>query len=231
MKYELALKEKNVRIEDLSGKLQAKINALGRLIKRRNIAPKEEINDYNISIAQMDLEIYKSIKKFNPEILKKRIAVANALNEKKGIIPKVKKVEESGIEKEEEYGIEQQTDIEEEQTDIEQEQPDYPELDGVMSLAEEAKEKQSLIKSDLFLELRDKAYKAAELRDIQLDSKQYNEQSEVAESEESPEEIQDFQKAQPRRKMSRGKSWSFGLMTIGVLFFTWGAVNLARQSK
>ena len=229
MKYELALKEKNVRIEDLSGKLQAKINALGRLIKRRNIAPNEEINDYNISIAQMDLEIYKSIKKFNPEILKKRIAVANALNEKKGIIPKVKKVEESGIEKEEEYGIEQ-TDIEEEQT-IEQEQPDYPELDGVMSLSEEAKEKQSLIKSDLFLELRDKAYKAAELRDIQLDAKQYNEQSEMAESEESPEEIQDFQKAQPRRKMSRGKSWSFGLMTIGVLFFTWGAVNLARQSK
>jgi hypothetical protein len=225
MKYELALKEKNVRIEDLSGKLQAKINALGRLIKRRNIAPKEEINDYDISIALMDLEIYKSIKKFNPEILKKRIAVANALNEKKGI----PKVEQSGIEKEEEYGIEEQ---EEPYPDsIEQEQNDYLELDGVMSLSEEAKEKQSLIKSDLFLELRDKAYKAAELRDIQLDAKQYNEQSEMAESEESPEEIQDFQKAQPRRKMSRGKSWSFGLMTIGVLFFTWGAVNLARQSK
>jgi hypothetical protein len=223
MKYELALKEKNVRIEDLSGKLQAKINALGRLIKRRNIAPEEEIDDYDKSIAQMDLEIYKTIKKFNPEIQKRRIAVANALNEKKGIIPKVKVESEGGIEKEE-YGIEQ------EQNDyLEQEQSDYPDSieQGVVNLAE-AKEKQSLIKSDVFLELKNKAYQAAELRNIQIDARQ---QEENETKQESPEEIQDFHKAKPRRKMSRGKSWSFGLMTIGVLFFTWGAVNLARQSK
>lgn len=213
MKYELALKEKNVRIEDLSGKLQTKINVLGRLINKRNIAAEEDIEEYEKAIAEMDLKIYNTIKRFNPEIQKKRIEVANALNEKKGIKPKVKEVKESGIEQEQQSGIEQES--------------DYPELDGVMNLEKhQSASAKDLIKSDVFLELRNKAYQAAELRNIQIDARQQE-----TEQEESPEEIQDFQKAKPRRKMSRGKSWSFGLMTIGVLFFTWGAVNLARQSK
>ena len=72
MKYQEALKEKNVKKEDLSKKLQLKID---KLVEKSKTATDEEV-------ATMDEEIAKEVKKFNLEVHKRRLESIAKLNKK-----------------------------------------------------------------------------------------------------------------------------------------------------
>lgn len=210
MKYKLALKEKNVKKEDLSKKLQAKIDALDKLVERLNIAPEDEnTQEYKDLIEEMDLEITKGVKKFNPEVHKRRLESIANLNTKRetGEVNKGKRGKSVAK-------------VEQIVEEVEQKEQDDDLIDDVkMDVATKSIPKDSLAQS--LEELREKAYEAHSLRENQIKVKELEQYSQ------EPEEIQDFQKA--KKPISRSKSLSIGLIGVGLFFVSWGTINLLRS--
>ena len=205
MKYREALKEKNVKKEDLSKKLQSKIDALLKLEEKLEISDEDDKDDIKLVIEEMDLEISKSIKKFNPEVHQRRLESIASLNDKRnsGEVNKGKRPAAIVVKKE----VEKQPIIEEQPKET------LPEPEERL-----VKAKSKSLEKNLD-ELRQKAYEAYNLSQEQP--------NQVHQVQQDPEELQDFQ---PTRKVrSRGQKFSFGLMAVGVLFFGWGVVNLMKS--
>jgi hypothetical protein len=203
MKYQEALKEKNVKKEDLSKKVQAKIEALDKLVEKSNLAvDDDELEQYNSSISDLDNQITKDVKKFNLEVHKRRLESIASLNDKR-------------FNKEPKEATKPIVAPVPVKTEIEKEEPEEEEL----PIVEKGKMKVNLGP------LRQKALEAEELRLHQHRVKKWTAEQQQ-EQEQEPEEIQEFQKADnPKRK----PKIAYGLIGLGVFFLTWGAVNLARQ--
>jgi hypothetical protein len=206
MRYEVALQEKNVKKEDLSKTLQTKIDAIGKLVEKVNSARSpEQAAAAKDDLDELDIEVARSIKKFNPEVHQRRLASIANINDKRAVEPKIeKKPKPQPIEKEVE--IEQQ-EQEREQEDVEVEQS------PVRSARVERLE-----------ELQRKAREAQYLKYRQQELEQQRAQELDAE-----DEIKDFQKAKSVKP--KGTSLSITLMGIGVFFLTWGTVNYFRTRK
>jgi hypothetical protein len=227
MKYEVALKEKNVKKEDLSKKLQAKIDSL---VKKVNSAKTPEQIE---NVDKLDTEISNSINKFDPEVQKRRLASIANINDKRSAEgPKSERKPEA-------------------ETEVEEEGPVTPEEEAVTEIAPGeiignpyATERQKgttdrkKLRMERIEELQKKAvqaeylkYKQEEERQKQLERQRPRhrriEQEEV--NEVNAEEIEDFQKVKSVRP--KGNSLSVTLMGIGVFFLTWGAVNYFRTRK
>jgi hypothetical protein len=78
MKYKQALKEKNVKKEDLSKSLQKKIDALEELVNRLEEATDEQKEENAELVEETDAAIAKTIRKFNPDVQAKRIEAMKA---------------------------------------------------------------------------------------------------------------------------------------------------------
>lgn len=207
MKYQAALKEKNVKKEDLSKKVQAKIEALDKLVEKANLAvDDDELEQYNSSISDLDNQITKDIKKFNLEVHKRRLESIASLNDKR-----FNKEPKAQVESPKESVPVKMDTQEIEETEQPKELP----------VAENVKMKGSLE------QLRQKALEAEELRLYQERVKQFRAEQAEQEQEQEPEEIQDFQKADGVKR--KKPKIAYGLIGLGVFFLTWGAVNLARQ--
>ena len=224
MKYEVALKEKNVKKEDLSKKLQAKIDSL---VKKVNSAKTPEQIE---NVDKLDTEISNSINKFDPEVQKRRLASIANINDKRSAEgPKSERKPEAEV-----------SEIEEEE-----EGPVTPEEEAVTEIApgeiignpyatdrQKGTTDRKKLRMERIEELQKKAvqaeylkYKQEEERQKQLERQRPRhrriEQEEI--NEVNAEEIEDFQKVKSVRP--KGNSLSVTLMGIGVFFLTWGAVN------
>jgi hypothetical protein len=210
MRYEVALKEKNVKKQDLSKTLQTKIDAIGKLVEKVHSAKTpEQAAAAKDDLDELDIEIARGIKKFNPEVHQRRLASIANINDKRAVEPKIeKKPKPQPIEKEVE--IEQEDLVEEYK---QEESNDEVEQAPVRSARVERLE-----------ELQRKAREAQYLKYRQQELEQQRAQELDAE-----DEIKDFQKAKSVKP--KGTSLSITLMGIGVFFLTWGTVNYFRTRK
>jgi len=165
MNYLLALKEKNVKKEDLSKKLQSKIDNLKSLIESRDNVDENELEAYDKSILELDAEIIKGIKKFNPEVQRKRLESIKNLNERRGIKPKVE--EKPPVE------ISVEEPIEEKNEEVEEDKID-DNLSNLRQISLEAKEFRNKLKAQYEKhkpeEYEPEEYEPEEIQDFQKDT-------------------------------------------------------------
>ena len=210
MRYEEALQEKNVKKEDLSKTLQTKIDAIDRLVEKVHSAnTPEEASAAKDALDELDIQVARGIKKFNPEVHQRRLASIANINDKRAAEgPKAERTPkpkpQPKVEKEVKVEIEQ-----DEQEEVEKAPVKSSRIERLEELQRKAREAKYL------------KYRQEELEQEKA-IQQFN-------AFDSQDEIKDFKKAASVKP--KGTSLSITLMGIGVFFLTWGTVNYFRTRK
>lgn len=217
MNYEVALKEKNVNKEDLSKTLQTKIDSIGKFIEKVHSAKTpEQALAAKEALDELDIEISKGIKKFNPEVHQRRLASIANINDKK--IAEGPKIDRKP------------TEFEKEVEQFEQEESNPNEQVEQFEQEQEAPKTTRQNKIERIEELQRKAREAEYLKYRQEEQNELRHTRYAQEEiKQDAEEIRDFQKAKSVKP--KGTSLSITLMGIGVFFLTWGTVNYFRTRK
>jgi len=241
MKYEEVLKEKNVNKEDLSKTLQTKIDSIGKFIEKVHSAKTpEQALAAKEALDELDTEISKGIKKFNPEVHQRRLASIANINDKKiAEGPKTErkptKFEQEVEQFEQEEIIEQEEINPNEEVEQFEQEPNPNDDDFEVEVEQEAPKTTRKNKIERIEELQRKAREAEYLKYRQEEEQEdvrhtrYPRRVQEIEQELDADEIRDFQKAKSVKP--KGTSLSITLMGIGVFFLTWGTVNYFRTRK
>jgi len=230
MKYKVALKEKNVKKEDLSIKQQAKIDAIEKLVERLNFAPDDEKDQYETLIEEMDAEMTKSINKFNLEVHKRRLeSIAKLKRTKVNVEPKAEAPKPAPIEDLVETPVETIEQEQDEQVEVEQEEQNSL-LASWRAEQEQDEQEQDEIEyeKEVVYARKDISKNMSELSQKAQEVHNLREQSVHVAQTKHPEEIQDFQKAQAAPPKSKSKKLGIGLIILGG-FLALAGVNLVRS--
>jgi hypothetical protein len=210
MGYKNLIVEKKLSVDQLPKRLQKKIADCESLSERiqsleslnLDEQEKDALFEMQQKLSSLGWDIEKAVRKFNPEVYRKRMDHIKRITKKKD-------ADETNEEPQEEPELEEQKETIKEEVSEEPKDIDIVEL------------RSNKIKQDLE-ELK---------KQIQIKPESYEPQIEADEDQEQSDEkpVEDFQKtgnATPK-KMSK----SLILMGVGAFLLTWGAVNFFKERR
>lgn len=221
------MSEKGLSVDQLPKGLQKKIKQLDDIearvseLEKLNLdeAEEDDLLDAKQTLSSLDREVEKLVRKFDPEVYRKRLEHVAKMTEKREKIEeqrgKAKKQPEPEVQE-----------PQQEETEQEQLTPE-PESAPVIKL-EDVEEREARLKREL-----EKIKSQIQIKPESFEPDPEPEPEVEDEPEQEPHvyqaEVQDFEKAdnaQPK-KMSKGLI----LMGVGAFLLTWGAVNFFKERR